>query len=236
VKLSLEVVEDDRWAASVAHRWAGYIRQRPAARLCLPTGNTPRPLYAQSAALIDFTQTTVFLLDEFGLPPGDPARCDTMFDRDFLTKLERPPGHIHRLDPQATDLQAECRQFEDLVDDGGLNLTLLGLGGNGHIGLNEPGTTADSSTRVVRLAASTKEAAGRYGTGREPDWGMTLGMRSILNSREIWLLVTGSSKSQILDRALNGPIGPEVPASLLRTHPNIVVLADRSAAGLSTED
>jgi glucosamine-6-phosphate deaminase len=121
------------------------------------------------------------------------------------------------------------------VDSGGLDLTLLGLGGNGHIGLNEPGTTADSPTRVVRLAVSTKEAAGRYGSGQEPEWGMTLGMRSILDSQEIWLLVTGSHKTEILDQVLNGPIGPEVPASFLRTHPNIVVLADRSAAGLSTE-
>jgi glucosamine-6-phosphate deaminase len=235
VTLTLEVFEDDRWAAVVAERWAGYVRQRPTARLCLPTGNTPRPLYSQSAKLIDFTQTTVFLLDEFGLPPDDPARCETMFDRDFLTELEQPPVHIHRLDPQATDLQDECRRFEDLVDSGGLDLTLLGLGGNGHVGLNEPGTTPDSPTRVVQLAASTKQAAGRYGSGREPEWGMTLGMRPILDSRQIWLLVTGSHKSKILDRVLNGPIEPEVPASFLRTHPNIVVLADRSAAGPGTE-
>ena len=230
MKLTLEVFDDDRWAASVAQRWSGYLRERPSARLCLPTGNTPRPLYAQSATLIDFTRTTVFLLDEFGLPLGDPARCDAMFERDFATRAEGPPEQVHRLDPQAADLQAECRRFEDLVDDGGLDLTLLGLGGNGHIGLNEPGTTADSPTRVVQLAISTKEAAGRYGPGQEPEWGMTLGMRPILDSREVWLLVTGSGKAEILDRVLTGPIGSEVPASFLRTHPNVVVLADRSAA------
>lgn len=231
----LEVVDDELWAHYVAQQWVAYVLKRPTARLCLPTGNTPLPLYARAASLIDFTQTTVFLLDEFGLPPGDPARCDAMFERDFLAKVERPPGRVHRLDPQAADPPGECRRFEALVDDGGLDLTLLGLGGNGHIGLNEPGTTAEATTRVVRLAPSTQAAAGRYGSGEEPGWGMTLGMRPILDSREIWLLVTGVGKAGILHRVLNGPVGPEVPASYLQTHPRVVVLADRSAASLSTE-
>jgi glucosamine-6-phosphate deaminase len=235
VRPRLDVVDDDRWTEHVTQRWAAYHRERTTARLCLPTGNTPRPLYARSAPLIDFTQTTVFLLDEFGLPPADPARCDAMFERDFLANLDRPPEQVHRLNVQAADLEVECRRFEALVDDGGLDLTLLGLGDNGHIGLNEPGTNADSPTRVVRLASSTREAARRYGSQAEPEWGLTLGMRPILDSREIWLLVTGPGKAGILNVMLNGPIGSEVPASLLRNHPNVIVFADRSAAGQSTE-
>ena len=173
----------------------------------------------------------MFLLDEFGLPPDDPARCDAMLQRDFLAGLTQPPAFLHTLNAQAADLEEECRRFEDLVDGGGLDLTLLGLGGNGHVGLNEPGTHAAAPTRVVRLATATRVAAGRYGSDEEPEWGMTLGLGPILDSREIWLLVTGSNKAEILDRVLHGPIGPDVPASYLRDHTNVVVLADESATG-----
>ena len=231
MSIQLEVIDDDRWAEGVTERWAAYMEERPAARLCLPTGETPRPLYARSAPSIDFAQATVFLLDEFGLPPGDPARCDAMLQRDFLAGLTQPPARLYTLDVQAADLEGDCRRFEDLIDHGGLDLTLLGLGGNGHVGLNEPGTTADAPTRVVHLTSATKAAAARYGSDLQPEWGMTLGLRPILDSREIWLLVTGSNKAAILERMLNGPIGPDLPASYLRNHPNVVVLADRSAAG-----
>jgi glucosamine-6-phosphate deaminase len=231
VSLRLEVIPDEDWAGLVVQKWTAFMNERPAARLCLPTGQTPRPLYARAARSIDFGQATVFLLDEFGLPPGDPARCDAMLQRDLLAGMARPPAVLHTLNAQATDPEEECRRFENLVDDGGLDLTLLGLGANGHVGLNEPGTSADAPTRVVRLAPATKVAAGRYGSEREPEWGITLGLRPILDSREIWLLVTGSNKAEILERMLHGPIGPELPASFLRTHPNTVVLADESAAG-----
>jgi glucosamine-6-phosphate deaminase len=114
-----------------------------------------------------------------------------------------------------------------------LDLTLLGLGGNGHLGLNEPGSLPGSATRVIDVAPSTAAGTHRYGTIEPPERGMTLGLRPILDSREIWLLVTGSHKAAILDRVLNGPVGPDVPATFLRDHPNTTVFADRSAAGRS---
>lgn len=207
------------------------MEERPAARLCLPTGHTPRPLYERSARLINFARATVFMLDEFGLAEGDPARCDGMIERDFLTHLSEQPANLHLLNIEAPDRDGECRRFENLIDDGGFDLTLLGLGGNGHLGLNEPGSNAQTETRVVQIASATKAAAtNRYGSETEPEWGMTVGLRPILDSQEIWLLVTGSSKAAILERMLNGPIGPDLPASFLRDHPNTVVLADTSAA------
>lgn len=229
--LRLEVFDDDQWASRVAARWSACLLRKPNARLCLPTGETPQPVYARAAPVIDFSSSAVFVLDEFDLPEGDPARCDSMITRDFLSLLIDPPASVDALDPGAPDPEAECRRFESLVDAGGLDLTMLGLGGNGHLGLNEPGTAFDASTRVVRLAEATARAAGRYGPGATPESGMTLGMRSILDSQEVWLLVTGEHKATILDRVLNGPIGPDVPATYLRDHPNAVVFADRSAAG-----
>ena len=227
--LELEVFDDDRWADRVATRWSASMLRNPSARLCLPTGETPRPVYASVAPVTDFSSSSVFVLDEFDLPEGDTARCDSMLQRDFLSLLIEPPESVDALHPGTLDPEAECHRFEALVDDGGLDLTLLGLGSNGHLGLNEPGTAIDAPTRVVQLAATTTSAAGRYGSGAAPKWGMTLGMRPLLESRAIWLLVTGSHKAGILDRVLNGPIGPDVPATYLRGHPNTTVFADRAA-------
>jgi len=231
VTIRLEIFDDDQWADRVAQRWAMVMQRNRAARLCLPTGETPRPAYAVAASVIDLDAATVFILDEFDLPPDNPARCDAMIQHDLLDLLTHQPKAVHGLDPAAQDPDAECRRFASLVADGGLDLALLGLGGNGHLGLNEPGTPADAPTRVTRLASSTTEAASRYGADVEPNWGMTLGMGAILDSDEVWLLVTGSHKADILDRTLNGPIGPDVPATYLREHPKATVLADRSAAG-----
>ena len=188
-------------------------------------------MYAVAASVMDLDAATVFMLDEFDLPPGNPARRDMMIQHDLLDLLMHSPKVVHGLDPGVPDPDAECRRIASLVADGGLNLTLLDLGGNGHIGLNEPGTPADAPTRVTRLASSTVEAVSRNGADAEPKWGMTLGMGAILQSKEIWLLVTGSDKAEILERTLNGPIGPDVPATYLREHPQAVVFADRAAAG-----
>lgn len=206
------------------------VGSTPGFRLCLPTGSTPVPAYAAFAAHGGSLQeATVFLLDEFGLPVGHPARCDAMLSRTLLDRLPEPPARVHSLDPSAPDLAEECRRYESELAAGGCDLTLLGLGGNGHLGLNEPGSDRTSRTRRVELAPATVAHAAAYGSGEPPMWGLTMGIGTILDSREIWLLVTGSHKAAILDRVLHGPIGPALPASFLRTHPNVVVLADEKA-------
>ena len=228
--MRLEVHEDRQWADSTAEMWVAYVQENADARICLPTGETPRPFYARSARRIDLSSATVFLLDEFDLPSWSAARCDAMLQDDLLASLRGPPRAVHRFHVDAPDADAECARFDGIVNNGGLDLTLLGLGGNGHLGLNEPGTAADSPTRVVDLTPATTRAAKRYDVDAEPVRGMTLGMRRILESEEIWLLVTGSHKAAILERMLSGPIGKELPASYLRDHPNATVIADESAA------
>jgi glucosamine-6-phosphate deaminase len=153
-----------------------------------------------------------------------------MLQRDLLVSLSAPPATLHRLDVNAPDKVAECARYDASISDGGLDLTLLGLGGNGHLGLNEPGSSVDSPTRVVDLARATTQAATIYDPDARPVRGMTLGMHRILESDEIWLLVTGSHKAAILERMFVGPIGSDLPASYLRNHPNVTVLADESAA------
>lgn len=230
---SVEVSPAQEWGASVGALLMHRVESQPGMRLCLPTGNTPEPAYAEFAARGgSLAATDVFLLDEFVLPEGHPARCDVMLSRALLDLLPDPPHTLHRLDVGADDLDAECRRYEALVEERPLDLTLLGLGANGHLGLNEPGTAVDSPTRVVALHPDTVRHAAGYGAGVAPERGMTLGLRAILASREIWLLVTGEHKAEIMLRALTGPVGPEVPASYLKEHANVTVLADEAAAAL----
>ncbi len=223
----LEVIPDGDWPRRVAERFASFVARTPDARICLPTGDTVVRLYSTIAEIVDFGGLTVFLLDEFGgLPENDPGRCQSMIERHLLRMVrERPKLHLPPVDPP------EPARYEALVDDGGLDLALVGLGPNGHIGMNEPGSRVDSPTRVVELARTTREQATGYGATEPPTWGVTLGLRPLLEAREIWLLVTGAHKRGILHRTLEGPIGSDVPATFLRRHPNLVVYADESAAG-----
>jgi glucosamine-6-phosphate deaminase len=228
--MRIEVFPAAEWAGAVANEWIERVGENPSLRLCLPTGATPRPLYHELAALRpELGETEIFLLDEFlGLPPGNPGRCDEMLRADFTDLIDGLPS-ITAMDPDG-DLDEEVRRYEAAVTAGGLDLTLLGLGRNGHLALNEPGSTPADRTRVVELhpatAAITAEVAGTLPTG-----GITLGLANILESREIWLLVTGSAKADILAAAVEGPIGPEVPASYLRIHDDVTVFADEAAAG-----
>jgi glucosamine-6-phosphate deaminase len=229
------VAAAERWPATVAGLLLERLGTNPRLRVCLPTGVTPRPVYDVVARRAagggpTFGQAQVFLLDEFGLPAGHPARCDEMLRRDLLARLDPPPARVHRLDPAAPDLGAECARYRALVVEGGLDLVLLGLGRNGHVGLNEPGTPADAPTRRVDLAAATVQAASRYGAVEDPPtWGLTLGLEEILAAREVWLLVTGADKGAVLRRVLTGPVGPAVPASFLRGHANARLLVDDEA-------
>ena len=230
-KPTIEVLPDDEWGAAVGALLAERVAAQPGLRLCLPTGNTPVPAYRVFAELGGrLDQTEVFLLDEFGLPGGQPARCDQMLHWSLLDLATVAPAVLHSIDVAADDVSAACARYDDVVADGGLDLTLLGLGANGHLGLNEPGSTPDSPTRIVDLHTTTVRNAVVYGEGAAPLWGVTLGMGPLLASREIWLLVTGAAKAEILHRALTGPVGPDVPASYLQNHPDTTVLADQAAA------
>ncbi len=231
MKPSIEIYPATEWAATVGRRLAARLDEQPRLRLCLPTGNTPSPAYrAFVTAGGRLDQAEVFLLDEFVLPAGHPARCDVMLATALLHRLPAPPAILRQLDVGVDDLEAECARYEGLVAERPLDLTLLGLGTNGHLGLNEPGTARSSLTRVVELAPDTVRHAAEYGHGAAPEYGVTIGMKAILASAEIWLLVTGSHKAEILRRTLDGPIGPAVPASFLQEHRNTVVLTDEGAA------
>ena len=235
----LDVLPGADWAGFVASELAREVRDRPGLRLCLPTGDTPTPVYEALAAMVNagevsISGATVVLLDEYvGLEPADPARLDGRLRRELIDVVDAPPAfHPVPVDEVQPD---EAARRHDLLAAEGLHLTLLGLGGNGHVGLNEPGSTADALTRVVPLTAeSQRGAVERYGADRTPESGITLGLARILASDEVWLLVTGSGKAEVLARTLEGPETADCPASFLRRHGRLRVIADEPAtAGLS---
>lgn len=200
------------------------------ARICLATGATPIPVYVR-LPVDSLATSTVFLLDEFGgLPTGHPGRCETMLRTALLDRV--PAAAFHFPDVEARDLDLECRRYGTLISEGGLDLAVLGLGRNGHLGLNEPGSTADQPTRVVELTEETREGARKYGADPPPTWGLAVGLAEILAAREVWLLVTGSGKAAVLAQVVNEQVTDQIPATVLRTHPNTVIWADEEAASL----
>jgi glucosamine-6-phosphate deaminase len=225
----------DEWVADVADRFVERLRTRPGLRVCLPTGLTPVRIYERVAEAVErgeatFRSAEVMLLDEFGgVAPDDPGRCDQMLRRFLLDHVDLPPDRFHGFDLER-DVEQVCRDMEALVG-AGVDLTLLGIGTNGHIGMNEPGSTADSLTRRVTLAPETVASSARYFTHDcLPTWGVTMGLGTIGRSREVWLLASGAAKAEIVRATLEGPATPEVPASLLRNHPRAVFVVDDDAA------
>jgi glucosamine-6-phosphate deaminase len=224
------------WPARVATMLAERLRRKPRLRLCLPTGDTPSPVYEQLVQLsrqgqASFGQATVMLLDEYvGLSRLDPARCDARLRRELIDQLDPapaafPPILVDELPP------VEAASVHDAVAAEGLDLVLLGLGMNGHVGFNEPGSAADSPTRVVELAEDSRHAAtDRYGAGEAPTQGITLGLARLLEAGELWLLAAGTQKAAVLERALSARPGLHCPASMLRSHHRLHVLADDAAA------
>ena len=227
----------DAWATMAAGLFVERLKAQPDLRICLPTGLTPFPIFDLVVAAVgrgdvSFARAEVFLLDEFGgVDADDPGRCDRMLDRFLLSRVDLPRDRFHRFDLGGNDIAEMCRAYEAAVGHG-CDLTLLGIGTNGHVGMNEPGTPGDSLTRRVTLAPETIAASARYFShNRLPTWGVTMGLGTLRRSRKIWILASGAGKRAIVSETLYGPITEAVPATQLRGHPSALLIADDEAAG-----
>lgn len=237
--IHLRVVPPADFGAAAGRLVADVLRENPAALLGLPTGNTPIPLYEyllaqQRSGALDLSRMRAVMLDEY-LGAGDrPISFHHWLQSHFLGPAGIGPDRILRMPSQPEGIDAACADFEArLAAWGGCDLQLLGLGLTGHIGFNEPGSAADSRTRVVRLSAITREANEEYWHGEEvPAYGVTTGIATLLQARRLVLLVNGERKAPILHRTLEGPIGPDVPATFLRQGRDVWVIADQPAAAL----
>jgi len=212
---------------------------KPTSVLALPTGRTPIGMYRFLAEMcrqgqISFHSATTFNLDEFvGLEPSHPGSYHTYMRRHLLDHVDADPARVHIPAGDAPCLDCECDRYESEISRaGGLDLAVLGIGENGHIGFNEPGSPLDSRTRVVALTPSSRAANAHLFACPEdvPQQAITMGVGTILEARRLLLLASGPAKADALYRALHGPIASASPASAIQLHPNVVVIADTTAA------
>ena len=217
---------------------AELLAARPDAVLALPAGNTPRLVYADLARRhreggLSFARATAFTLDEYaGVGPDHPASFRRFLEDELYRHVDLPAARAHAPDARAADLDAACARYErQIAAAGGLDLCLLGIGGNGHIAFNEPGSPFDSQTRVVDLATETRAAAGpAFSGGLAPALAITVGIATILSARRCVLLAHGAGKAQVIARSLGEPASPALPASALQRHPNTTIILDAAAA------
>lgn len=229
-------------ALALAAEVARALGANPRLVLGLPAGRTPVPLYRELAALsragrVDFSRATTFTLDEFlGVAPSDASSYCAFMRRHLFDAVDPPPGRTHALDGTAADPEAECARYERAIRRaGGIDLQILGLGANGHVGFNEPAGALVARTHVARLTPATRRAnAALFGgrAARVPRRALSMGMATILQARRIVLIAAGRGKARAVARTAGGPITPGLPASFLQLHTNADLWLDRDAASL----
>ena len=237
--MDLIVVDDyEELSRFGASRLIEAIQEQPDAVIVAATGNTPMGIYIELAQRrlrdrIDTSRLRVFQLDAYlGLAPNDPRALFNWTRRSFIEPLGIPEENVVRLAGDDSDSWEACRRYEAAVGDvGGFDISILGLGPNGHLGFNEPPSPPDAPTRVVDLTPESIVSNARYWGSEDqvPRQALTCGMNLLLAARRTFLLVSGAHKHQILHRAVEGPQTPEVPASYLQSVPHVTVLADRAA-------
>lgn len=228
--------EAEQFAASII---LSKISKESHARLGLATGRTMEGVYSHFVDAhergLNFSNIRTFNLDEYiGLSPANEASFYHYMDEHLFKKIDMPLENICIPHGRALDIEVEIKQFEEAITHaGGIDIQLLGIGNNGHIGFNEPPSSLSSPTRVVTLSEETRrQNAGAFGgnLGRVPTKAITMGLRTILRARQLLLVATGSHKANAIANAVEGPIRATVPASAIQLHPDPWIVLDREAA------
>jgi glucosamine-6-phosphate deaminase len=229
----LVLADEERVAHTAAELIANRLHARPALRMLLPTGRTPVGMYAALRAHARHAElpsraATVFQLDEYvGVGQDDPRSFAATLAHELRGVELRA---LHRLDGATSDPVRTCAGYQGLLDEGLIDLAVLGLGADGHVAFDEPGSRLDEGMRVVRLHERTRADAAPDFEDTPPTEALTVGMRTFMGAREVLLIVTGAGKAGVLRRVLMEPASPAIPASLLRAHPRLTVICDRAAA------
>lgn len=227
-------------ASDIAARLiARQVREKPDSVLGLATGGTPLALYGLLARMhredgLDFARVTTFNLDEYvGLAPEHPASYHHFMRESFFRHVNIPEERQHIPDGLAENIPAHCKAYEEAIRRaGGIDLQLLGLGADGHLGFNEPGSSLASRTRIKTLTGQTLQDNKRFFPGEEevPHHVITMGLGTIMDSRMCLLLAFGESKAEAVQLTVEGPVSASVPGSLLQFHPRAKVIVDDAAA------
>ncbi|UJL45354.1 glucosamine-6-phosphate deaminase [Virgibacillus sp. NKC19-16] len=208
--------------------------------LGLATGSTPEGLYQNlieknKQPEVSFENVSTFNLDEYvGLEKTDPNSYHYYMHQKLFKHIDIKSKNAHLPNGMAGDLQKECRDYEDLIRKAqSVDVQILGLGLNGHIGFNEPGTPFSSRTHVVELDESTREANARFFDSMNdvPTKAITMGIKTIMESKSIILLVSGEGKAEAVARLLNGEVSEDFPASILQNHEHVTIVGDEAALG-----
>lgn len=234
----IKVKDEKELGKTAARLVCESISEKKTSTLVFPTGNTPLGMFTELVSLyqsgkVSFRNSRLIELDEYyGIKKDDDRNLFAWLERELLRQVDFLPENIHRFNSDAADPLSEARRMAEVVNEcGGIDLLVLGLGMNGHLGFNEPGAKMDSPTRLVELTPESLISSANYwAAGAEiPGQGFTLGMDLLLKARKTILLVQGASKAQILNQSLNGIMTDQVPATYLRLAGDLTVIADREA-------
>jgi glucosamine-6-phosphate deaminase len=240
--LIMEIIiqPDAKTASAIAARITAHlIQQKGECVLGLATGNTPLLLYKELIRLykegaLNFDRVTTFNLDEYvGLPPSHPSSYHSFMWENLFKHIDIPEHRVHIPDGLTPDIPAFCKQYEGSINAaGGIDLQVLGVGTDGHIGFNEPSSSMASRTRIKTLTAETRRDNAPFFNGEEnvPWHVITMGVGTIMESRKCLLLAFGEKKADAVAKLVEGPITAMVPASMLQMHPDTAVIIDEAAA------
>jgi glucosamine-6-phosphate deaminase len=221
------------FACAAADYVADRLRHNPRSVLALPSGNTPLGLYAElvnrcTSGVMSLAEARIFNLDEYcGLAPTDPHSYAAFLHRHLITPLGLTSDRVRLLRGDAADLEAECRYYDAaLATCGGIDVCVLGLGANGHVAFNEPGSSWDQRTHIVRLAQSTRAAHSGKAAGQWqiPTHGITMGIRTLLEARHVLLLIAGAHKQAARTALERGVQDLAWPVTCLLAHPSVTVI------------
>ena len=216
------------------------VKNKPDAVLCLASGETPRltcQLFAQKASQekLDLTRITFIGLDEWvGIPPENEGSCHYFFQHELFDKLHFASGQVHLFNALSPDLEKECQKMDNVIfDNGGIDLMIVGIGMNGHIGFNEPGVSFDNYSHVIELDNTTVTVGQKYfKTAVDLGKGITLGLKHLQESKKVLLIANGTKKAEVIKKTVEEKMTASFPASIMQKHPNGFVMVDEQAAGL----
>ncbi len=234
----IKVKDYDEMGEKACELMIDRIKQIQDPVLGLATGSTPEGLYQRliekyKQKEISFQNVTTFNLDEYvGVEKDNPSSYYYFMQEKLLKHVDIQPERAHIQNSLAADLEKECEEYEQMIaDHGHIDLQLLGIGVNGHIGFNEPGTPFSSRTRVARLKESTRQVNARFFDSVDdvPKEALTMGIKTIMESKEIILLISGENKADAVARLVNGEVSEDIPVSVLKNHKYVTVIADEAA-------
>jgi glucosamine-6-phosphate deaminase len=238
--MEVVIVKDAREVGRVAaSAFVSLLERSPAAVLGLATGSSPLPVYDELARLsagerIDVSAVSAFGLDEYvGLPEGHPESYREVIRREFTDRLPVDPARVHTPDGGAADLVGACAAYEDAIHAaGGIDLQLLGVGADGHLGFNEPGSSLASRTRIKTLTEQTRRDNARFfaSMAEVPHHVLTQGVGTIMEARHVVLVATGAVKAEAVHGVVEGPVTAMCVGSVLQFHPHATVVLDEAAA------